>query len=382
MRYHPKEPEIPEELIGRSEVIQKLWSILSLSSVVLTGQRGIGKTAILRQMSTKPRPGFRVLYLDLAGVSDVQDFVVSLIRSTDDLKVDRNISERFRGLGHFSGIGQIRRVEPIRPNWRQNIELSLQWFSKGSSEISVICFDEFSRLLQASQVDAAFLLDLLRRIRMEQEQLRMVFCSSSGTGYLLQKIAKYDNPHSPLNDTHIVEIPPLSVADSIELSKRLLTKKSVAVAPHVPKTIAELTDGVPAYNKVLVHEMSRLGAYTPLRHEDVRRAYWNALTDDSDPFELGDFATRMDDYYHGVDGQVARNLLDSLAFIDGPFNRIELAQLLAKKGIEDRERILSATQMLVQDGYLKSDPDGTLGFRHPFLREWWKRYRNRESRAT
>lgn len=50
MRANPGGQLAPENVVGRDRLIAKLWDILTQQSVVLTSERRIGKTQIIRKM--------------------------------------------------------------------------------------------------------------------------------------------------------------------------------------------------------------------------------------------------------------------------------------------------------------------------------------------
>ena len=43
------------DIVGRDELIQQIWEVLDKQSVVLTAERRIGKTSIIRKMENKPK---------------------------------------------------------------------------------------------------------------------------------------------------------------------------------------------------------------------------------------------------------------------------------------------------------------------------------------
>jgi len=44
-----------EDVVGRDQLIQTLWDTLEGTSVIMTAERRIGKTSIIRKMNAQPR---------------------------------------------------------------------------------------------------------------------------------------------------------------------------------------------------------------------------------------------------------------------------------------------------------------------------------------
>ena len=73
----------PDEVIGRDRLVARLWDTLEGRSVVLTAERRMGKTSILKKMMAKPPNGFITISRDLENISSPLEFVERLF---DDIK--------------------------------------------------------------------------------------------------------------------------------------------------------------------------------------------------------------------------------------------------------------------------------------------------------
>lgn len=68
MRVNPGGKIPPEEVLGRDKLIQRLWRVLERQSVVLSAERRMGKTCIVKKMTAEcPRDKLAV-YRELEGV--------------------------------------------------------------------------------------------------------------------------------------------------------------------------------------------------------------------------------------------------------------------------------------------------------------------------
>ena len=59
----------PQEVIGRDQLIERLWRILARQSLVLTAERRTGKTSILRKMEAEPPADMLVVFHELENIN-------------------------------------------------------------------------------------------------------------------------------------------------------------------------------------------------------------------------------------------------------------------------------------------------------------------------
>ena len=65
----------PHEVIGRDQLIERLWRILARQSLVLTAERRTGKTSMLRKMETEPPADMLVVFHELENINTPLEFV-------------------------------------------------------------------------------------------------------------------------------------------------------------------------------------------------------------------------------------------------------------------------------------------------------------------
>ena len=74
MRVNPGGKIPPEDVLGRDKLIQRLWRVLERQSVVLSAERRMGKTCIVKKMTAEcPRDKLAV-YRELEGVRTPLEF--------------------------------------------------------------------------------------------------------------------------------------------------------------------------------------------------------------------------------------------------------------------------------------------------------------------
>jgi AAA+ ATPase superfamily predicted ATPase len=67
MKTNPGGQLAANEVIGRDRLIAKLWQILERQSLVLTAERRMGKTSVIKKMVAEPLPAILIKFRDLEG---------------------------------------------------------------------------------------------------------------------------------------------------------------------------------------------------------------------------------------------------------------------------------------------------------------------------
>jgi hypothetical protein len=75
MRANPGGYIPPDEVIGRDRLIERLWTILERQSLVLTSERRMGKTSILRKMQAEASADKLAVVHELENVNTPLKFV-------------------------------------------------------------------------------------------------------------------------------------------------------------------------------------------------------------------------------------------------------------------------------------------------------------------
>ncbi len=78
MRANPGGQLSPNEVVGRDRLIAQLWDILERQSVVLTSERRIGKTQVVKKMEAEASDEIFVVYRDLAACRTFRSGFVKL----------------------------------------------------------------------------------------------------------------------------------------------------------------------------------------------------------------------------------------------------------------------------------------------------------------
>lgn len=68
MKANPGGQVAPSEVIGRDELIQSLWEILEQQSLILSAERRMGKTCVIKKMQAEASLDKLPIYHDLEKV--------------------------------------------------------------------------------------------------------------------------------------------------------------------------------------------------------------------------------------------------------------------------------------------------------------------------
>src|SRR5688500_15403670 len=91
MRANPGGQLSPSEVIGRDNLIENLWRILERQSLVLTAERRMGKTSIIKKMVDEHPDNIVCFYRDLEGVHGLIEFVEVVM---EDVEAHLGIMQR------------------------------------------------------------------------------------------------------------------------------------------------------------------------------------------------------------------------------------------------------------------------------------------------
>lgn len=110
------------EIIGRDTLVRALWDILSCQSLVLTSERRIGKTCVIRKMKEECHdPNVMCILNDLEALSSPQEFVEALYNDIEGLlaKADRARLKFQRLLSKLAGF-EVKdlKIPHLTPHWK------------------------------------------------------------------------------------------------------------------------------------------------------------------------------------------------------------------------------------------------------------------------
>lgn len=373
----------PQEVVGRDVLITRIWDLLARQSVVLSSERRMGKTQMLRKMQAEAETGFHPIFRDVEDIRTTLQFVNSVYAEVRDLLTRKQKSmqqwrrfwERIQG----SEVGDITLSADLAPHWKGALRSLMEDLMAHQEDTVVFFWDEFPHMLlnimeAEGEPQAMELLDVLRQLRQPAsgQAPRMVLTGSIGLHHVISRLKASGYSNEPLNDLRTLTLPPLAQSDALQLAFALLDGEQIETADpeEVASHLARAVDGVAFY----IHHVIDALKFTPepVTIEVVDHLVEQALLDPQDAWHLAHYRDRLDTYYGDADGALALIILDlvaeaaPLSFAD-LFNRLKSERPL---GDNEQEPVRTLVRKLERDHYLRRLPDGYT-FQFPLIRRWW-----------
>src|SRR5262245_28585393 len=84
MKANPGGQIATDSIIGRDELLKQLWATVEQQSVLLTAERRIGKTTLMKHMKNVPMPGWVPVYQDLERCRSAAQFAMAVYREVNE----------------------------------------------------------------------------------------------------------------------------------------------------------------------------------------------------------------------------------------------------------------------------------------------------------
>jgi hypothetical protein len=371
-------------VIGRGPLIQQLWEILEVQSLIITAERRIGKTTVMKKIQREPIEGWLPVYQDLESCHSALEFAMSVYREIHQFlggrgKLARRSKEFFAALGGTEIGGVFKLPEKAAASWKDVLTKAIEDLMEENDGRTKLLFlwDEMPFMLMnirngEGEQTAMQVLDHLRWLRQTHDGLRMVITGSIGLHHVISSLKDKNYANAPVNDMAAVDVPPLTDEDAVDLAKRLIEGESLR-SPDVvlaARSVAVEADCFPFY----VHHIARglkLGGLeaTP---ENVAKVVSSHLLDANDPWELLHYRERISTYYPDDERTVCL-ILDQLTVKQATVAVDDLLVMLkGASTFDDREHLLRLLSLLERDHYLQRAGNGQYQFRFPLIRRWWK----------
>lgn len=386
LRVNPGGRLTPAEVIGCDVFIAAMWDALERQSVVLSGERRMGKTSVLNKMQAEAPLDRCAVKRSLQGVTSPEEFVRALVADTE-LALPGVLKPSFGSRLRRSGLRKVGvspvSVEfdpPTEESWKDVAAHAIAVLDREPDISVVLLWDEVPHMVANVRDNrgphvARDLLDVLRTARESSERLRMVFSGSIGLHHVVHDLRAAGGMWAPTHDMLPMDLPPLRVEDAAYLACELLRNERVACddADAVAAAIAGAVDCVPYYVHHTVNQlMTRQRAATcgPVTVALVRDVVTASLEDPLDPWQLHHYVDRVESYY-GRERDYVKALLDLIAAAPTPLSIPEIeAGIGAHVAPPSTERLRDLLQLLCKDHYLRGGPE--FAFRLELVRRVWR----------
>ena len=398
MRANPGGEIDPEDVIGRDQLIWRLWDVLQNQSVVLVAERRIGKTTVVKKMRSAAREDTRLIYHDVEGVRTPLDFAEQVAKDVESCltgvpKAKFKLRHLLKHLAGFELAGVLKFPPGIQQQWKSLLEAGVEdLIEHGKGMKWVFIWDELPVMLQKIRENegertAVDVLDTLRSLRQTHSRLRMIYTGSVGLHHVVSGVYNAGTSNDPTNDMRFMEVTELLPEDGKALARALIEGEGLHCADIDTSTeaITSAVDHVPFYIHQVVAGMKDLGQEAGAGLADT--IVLKALTGAQDPWHFKHYRKRLDTYYAGERIPVILKLLDELAVTRVPLTFTVLARRLRSTipretaGSEfvnavldgDDEKLRDLLKLLEQDHYVARE-SGTADyrFRFPLIQRWWK----------
>lgn len=384
MKANPGGQIDPKSAIGRTALIQSLWDIIELQSIVITAERRIGKTTVMKKMAAEPQPGWMPVYQDLESCHSAAEFAMAVYGEVHKFlstkgKLTRRSKELLRALGGTDIGGLFKLPEKVVAPWKEVLTKAIEDLVNENDQGTKLLFlwDELPFMLMnirngEGEQMAMQVLDHLRWLRQTHSGLRMVITGSIGLHHVITSLKAKNYGNSPVNDVATVDVPPLAEDDAAALASLLITGEALP-SPDPQATagaIAAEADCFAFYIHHIVRGLKLQGL--PATPENVVKVVSSHLLDANDPWQLVHYRERIATYYP-ADQKTVALILDALASQSAPATvNALLAMLKGASTFDDRDRLVQVLSLMERDHYLKRDDHGHYLFRFPLIRRWWK----------
>ena len=382
-----------EDVMGRDNEIARYWEVLDRQGLVISAERRIGKTHIVRKMRDECRSGYLPFYQDLEAVHSIPELIRSIYSTVQQslsplpsikLKLKAYVAKWSSLLpSKMSGVD----LPTGDSTWQVLLSEAFDdLIGMADNRVILLLWDEFPLMLHNLQrrggsVSAIQLLDHLRAIRLRHaDNLRLLFTGSIGLHFVLRSLRAAGNTNDPVNDMLSLTVPPMAHQDTTNLAAALLeeTRASRSQIPDLASRIASEVGGFPYYVHHVVDQLHQLRR--PPLVEDVSAAVDNLVYDPQDPANFNYYVDRLSSYYAADEGALALIVLDTIAGLPSPAPIPKLINLCRHRGpsLED-ERLRDVLTVLAEDHYIepRKSADGmAYDFRWRLVKRWWKEKRS------
>jgi hypothetical protein len=371
------------DIVGRDTLVQKLWRVLEGQSLVLTSERRIGKTCVIRKMKEEcAAPDVVCVLNDLEALNSVQEFVEAVYKDIESLlpRADRAQLKFQQLLSKLGGLEVHNiKIPDLTPHWKNLLFALAEDLVENNDRMIVFFWDELPLFIHKisktwGEPVAMEMLDALRSLRQRHNRLRMVFTGSVGLHLVVKALRLGNYVNDPTNDMQIVEVCPLDEPDGISLATQLLEGEGIELpaSPALARAVSEAAGHIPYYIHWLVAHMS--GSKLPITVDSVQQHLDSLVCNPNDPAHFRYYRERLDVYYAPEEKGIALAALDALAVADRPLPIGDLLNLVRHKFPEATpEAVRDTLSLLAKDHYIIR-PSGApgYGFRYAIVRQWWK----------
>ncbi|MFL6161725.1 MAG: AAA family ATPase [Jatrophihabitantaceae bacterium] len=367
-------PVDPNDHIGHDDELEQ--ALISTDSVgaLLTGDRRMGKTSLLRKVESLLCRDHVVLRVsaETGSIELFADRLLNTLRRTSTFAKELENWHVSVDVGYHGF--RLQRTPTVKSQQASTTDDLFSWAAKKAAPRKlIVIIDEITVLAQAVEnTNPGGALELLRNLRRPRQELDNVVVLLAGSVGLHHATSDF----APLNDLRKVRVGALELPAGKYLARCLLLGEGVPASDEraVAEAIYREADGIAYYIHNLVASARRHGGV--LQPQTVAELRQQALVDPDDPWDLRHYDRRIDDYY-GERSALVRHVLDIFATASAPLTVTDLAaHLLAVEMSRrpSRDELLLLLEQLEADHYLLRSGD-TDTIASTIIRDAWRSIR-------
>ena len=360
--------------------------------MILTGQRRMGKTSILRELGRRlQQSGWVFLFADVEADRSEEDVVTSLARASHPVAPIAKRVVRFMGRG-LRDLAQ--RVDQVSAhefavhfragldsgNWRRHGEDLIAECAAHDQQVLIV-IDEvpiFLARLLGQEEGSRRVEEFLSWVRAvfqkgDSRHVTLILSGSIGLAPLVERLGISDR----INYLDPVRLGPWNLETSVRCFEALTTSYGLSAEDGVGQAVYEhLGVGIPQHvqsffarlrDYVRMHDRSRIAL------ADVAEVYRTELLGPSGQNDLAHYEARLQDGLGDPHRHTLAMEILAEAAVQSMFTtaaRRQLEKRHSKLAEDAPQQVAYTLAVLVHDGYLEPHPDGHR-FVSRLLRDWW-----------
>jgi len=378
-----------DAIVDREKEINSIWRALQNQSVVITSERRVGKTSILRKMEENPRDDWQPILYIVEGKKHPIEFIEGLYEELvkkDLLKVKFHKLKKF--YTKYVGGKKIGswKLPQIMENWKPFLESMIQDIINTEKKV-ILMLDELplmlAKFIKAEEIGplgSMEFLDTLRELRNKYEgykNIYFIFCGSIGIHLVIKDLKRNHAYNSdPINNMKIISIGGMDEKGAKELCEKLSEDEDYQFDEKhkIFDYICQETDRLPFYIQHIFDYIYESGQkYITKKLVDESIDY--LLNDPKDERFFNHYIDRIKTYYDKVSQDISLLILDSACKKEYYWEEDDIINIVKTQMEIDDESVKETLLLLWNDHYLIREIKNDIRaykFRYSILQKWWK----------
>jgi len=391
MKANPGGSVTGEAIIGREKEIADIWTKLEKRSVILTAERRVGKTCVLRKMSEHPVGSWLPLFCWVESDRHPIDCVEKIFSEANrlDAQSDKGlwlgrIRSAYKAISGTEISGW--KLPPIQSDWKNLLGALFADISENTGNRILIMIDEFPMMISNIIKDhggamAMEFLDALREFRQKYEpsnQIRFLLSGSIGLHLILQGLkSNHEYKGNPTNDMSLKVLSGMTREDVQLMCVKYLDEEGIRrnEPAEFDQRMYAATDGLPLYIQY-VCERFQSSKRQEVSPDDIDEEIRTMMDDRGIPW-FNNAAERIETYYANLGADRRSSIILKMLSHEEDFVSEEkvIDYVCSQMSMEYDEEVLSTLELLLDDNYIvreTSTGKRHYRFRYNIMRRWWE----------